>query len=256
MNPFLTSTLVPMMSKSPFHINRDYSGVAPERLLTFGDGVFAIAITLLVLDIKFPEGLSDSEVGGAFRDSLPEVGSYLLSFAVIASLWLTQHLVLKVVKKLDGVLLYLYLALLAVVAALPFPTRLMSEYGGTGAVTAVYAAAIAVAAALIAAMAARVLRKPALADFVMDVGELRGLLWQQLILAAVFCWSVPIAFLSPGTAKYWWLLAFPCRVLYWWVDSQEQRKGTGQALLEAARALQRGVPGPDSTRRGAGDASV
>ncbi|WP_052489281.1 hypothetical protein [Streptomyces sp. 150FB] len=121
---------------------------------------------------------------------------------------------------------------------------------------AVYAAAIAVASALIAAMAARVLRKPALADFVMDVGELRGLLWQQLILAGVFCLSVPIAFLSPSTAKYWWLLAFPCRVLYWWVDSQEQRRGTGQAALDVTRASQDSAPGPENPYMNTGDASA
>src|SRR4051812_26709769 len=62
--------------------------VGPERLAFFGDAVFAIAITLLPLDISVPEDLPHSEVALAVREAVPAIGAYLLSFAVIGALWL------------------------------------------------------------------------------------------------------------------------------------------------------------------------
>ncbi|MFD5627625.1 TMEM175 family protein [Streptomyces sp. NPDC127072] len=188
--------------------------ITAERLLLFGDAVFAIAITLLALDITVPDGLADSEVGAALRDALPKVGSYLLSFAVIGTLWLSQHALFSRVARLDTWLLNLYLGLLAVVAALPFPTRLINEYGGTVAATVVYAMTITLAVGLLAAMAGRLLARSSLVAENADPRRLRDSLLRSLSTLVVFATSIPVAFLSPTAAKYWWLLVIPARRLF------------------------------------------
>ena len=66
----------------------DRKTYAPERLLAFSDAVMAVAITLLVLDLKLPEGVSDADLGAVLRGSLHGVGVYALSFVVIGLFWM------------------------------------------------------------------------------------------------------------------------------------------------------------------------
>ncbi|MFK0110374.1 TMEM175 family protein [Streptomyces sp. NPDC091217] len=203
------------MSNSRFaELRRREIVVSPERLSMLGDAIFAIAITLLVLDISVPEGLRDSEVPHALRELLPSIGAYLLSFVVIGILWLTQHALFELIATVDRVLLYLYFALLAVVAALPFPTKLISEYGNTPTATAVYSGAIALALAFLSAMYQRLLAAPALATADASPALLRRAVRRNLLHVLVFATAVPVAFWSPDLAKYWWLLAAPVRVLF------------------------------------------
>ncbi|MET8781270.1 TMEM175 family protein [Streptomyces sp. NPDC004589] len=188
--------------------------VGPERLAMLGDAVFAIAITLLALEITVPEGLPESEVAHAVRESVPAIGAYLLSFAVIGALWLAQHALFRLISTVDRWLLYLYFDLLAVVAALPYPTRLISEYGGTTTATVVYAAAITLAITLLCAMHLRLLAAPALAASHATPAQLREAVRRAALLILVFATSIPVAFFSPDLAKYWWLLAIPTRLLF------------------------------------------
>jgi uncharacterized membrane protein len=102
-------------------------GLRTSRLEAFSDGVFAIAVTLLILDIAVPAGSSQHllhEIGHRW----PSYLAYAVSFATIGSLWLGHSLITEYVDRADGVFLRLNLVLLLVVSFLPFPTRLVSEY--------------------------------------------------------------------------------------------------------------------------------
>ncbi|MEV8344241.1 TMEM175 family protein [Streptomyces niveus] len=180
--------------------------VTPERLLAFGDAVFAIAITLLALDINVPNGLPEGQVSEALRDVLPDVGAFLLSFSVIGLLWLAHHRMFALVGRIDRPLLYLYFALLADVAALPFPTRLVSEYGDTAVATAVYGGVIGLASLLTTGMAYHLLRHPELRKPDVPTARARRTVLEGSIVAVVFATSVPMTLVSPTAAKYWWLL--------------------------------------------------
>lgn len=188
--------------------------VDAPRLAAFGDAVFAIAITLLALEITVPEGLSDSGVNKALHEALPAVGAYLLSFVVIGSLWMTQHMLFKLITGVDRCLLYLYFTLLAVVAALPFPTRMISEYGGTATATWLYAVSITVAMTLLCAMYVRLWFRPQLASLYSSPGHIVKSIRRNLAMILVFASSIPVAFLSPSLAKYWWILALPARRIF------------------------------------------
>ena len=99
------------------------------RLEAFSDGVFAIAITLLVLELSVPAG-SEDDLLRAFLDQWRSYLAYLSSFATIGLVWLAHSAITDLLDQADALLVRLNLVLLMVVSFLPFPTRLLAEYGG------------------------------------------------------------------------------------------------------------------------------
>jgi len=99
------------------------------RLEAFSDGVFAIAITLLVLDLAVPvTKTSENHLLDAIGDEWPGYLGYVVSFATVGALWLGHNAITDYLDRADTTLLRLNLLLLFFVSFLPFPTRLLSEY--------------------------------------------------------------------------------------------------------------------------------
>lgn len=100
-----------------------------NRTETFSDGVIAIAITLLVLDLRVPmrETLHGS-LARALAREWPSYAAYVTSFLIIGVIWVNHHVVLDLIKRIDRVALFLNLLLLMCVVAIPFTTSLLSEY--------------------------------------------------------------------------------------------------------------------------------
>jgi uncharacterized membrane protein len=97
------------------------------RLEAFSDGVFAIAITLLVLEISVPEG-SGGDLLGAFVAQWPSFLAYLVSFATIGVAWLKHAAITHYLHGVDSIFIRLNLLLLLLVSFLPFPTGLVADY--------------------------------------------------------------------------------------------------------------------------------
>jgi uncharacterized membrane protein len=93
----------------------------------FSDGVFAIAITLLVLEIGVPAG-SEEDLLHALVAEWPAYLGYVVSFATIGAVWFAHSVITEYLDHADSVLIRLNLVLLMVVSFLPFPTRLLAEY--------------------------------------------------------------------------------------------------------------------------------
>jgi TMEM175 potassium channel family protein len=116
------------------------------RLEAFCDGVFAIAITLLVIDLKVPsaeEVHSTADLWRALGHLAPSVFAFLLSFGTILITWVNHHAVLKLLDKSSHAFIFANGFLLLTVAIVPFPTALLGEYLFTayaGPAMAVYAA--------------------------------------------------------------------------------------------------------------------
>ena len=102
-------------------------GFRTGRLEAFSDGVFAIAITLLVLDIgvSAPAG---QNLGGAIRGLWPSYLAYVASFSTIGAAWLGHNAITEYLDRADAAFVRLNLLLLLIVSFLPFPTRLVAEY--------------------------------------------------------------------------------------------------------------------------------
>ena len=100
-----------------------------SRIEAFSDGVFAIAITLLVLDLKVPkhDQLKDG-LGSALWAQWPTYAAYVVSFFVIGVMWMNHHTVMDAIARVDKTLLVLNLGLLLTVVTVPFTTSLFAEY--------------------------------------------------------------------------------------------------------------------------------
>lgn len=109
------------MEQAPDH------GFRTQRMEAFSDGVFAIAITLLVLDIGVPAGSAD-DLLGAVLDQWPSYLAFVISFSTVGALWLGHNAMTEFLDHADARLLRYNLLLLLLVSFLPFPTRLLSEY--------------------------------------------------------------------------------------------------------------------------------
>lgn len=96
------------------------------RMEAFSDGVFAVAITLLVLEIAVPAG-SEEDLLQAVLDQWPSYLAYVVSFATVGAIWLAHTAVTDYLHHADTVLMRLNLLLLMVVSFLPFPTKLLAE---------------------------------------------------------------------------------------------------------------------------------
>jgi TMEM175 potassium channel family protein len=99
------------------------------RLEAFSDGVFAIAITLLVLELAVPAGAED-DLLDAFLDQWPSYLAYVVSFSTIGAIWLAHNGITDYLERTDSGFVRLNLLLLMVVSFLPFPTRLLGEHIG------------------------------------------------------------------------------------------------------------------------------
>jgi uncharacterized membrane protein len=104
--------------------------IGSGRLEAFSDGVFSIAITLLVLDLAVPPRVPrlEGRLAGQLGHEWPSYFAYLVSFAVIGIIWVNHHTVFSKVREVDRPVLFANLALLLTVSVLPFPTRLLAEY--------------------------------------------------------------------------------------------------------------------------------
>jgi uncharacterized membrane protein len=98
-----------------------------ERMAFFSDGIFAITITLLVLEVKVPE-VESEKLMEALHHTLPALNSCILSFIVLGIYWIAHHNLFLHIKHHDHVLLWLNTLFMMCIALIPFPTGLISRY--------------------------------------------------------------------------------------------------------------------------------
>ncbi len=102
-----------------------------SRLEAFADGVFAIAITLLVIDIRLPPRAEMQQLGGlaaALRHLWPSYLGYVTSFLITGIMWANHHSLMKLVDRVDHGFITLNLLLLLCISFVPFPTAVMAEH--------------------------------------------------------------------------------------------------------------------------------
>jgi uncharacterized membrane protein len=181
-----------------------------ERLLLFSDAVMAVAITLLVLDIRLPEdasGLTDARLWTALAATLPRIYAYILSFLVVAAFWMSHHQKFRVIPHADGPLMWLNTLFLLLIGLVPFVTSVIADSGNATA-TIVYAALMCAMACVLAAVWGYAWYA-GLIDPGLGLARKRRSLVRTATLAIVFAASIPVAFVNADWAKYVWLLLIP-----------------------------------------------
>ena len=118
-----------------------------DRIICFSDAVFAIVMTLLILDISvpdIPQGTATAELPARVLDLWPQFFSYALSFLVIGTNWMAHHGTFQYFKSYDRTLMWLNLLFLLSISFVPFPTALLGEYGEQQFAVVLYALSLAV----------------------------------------------------------------------------------------------------------------
>lgn len=196
------------MSRAGSARRREENEIEFSRIVAFSDGVFAIAITLLVLNLAIPANLPADDVGRALWDQHLDIFIYALSFAVLGRFWLGHHRFFGDVVGFDGRMIGLNLFYLAWIVLIPFSSSVLGEYGGNTAAVTLYAANLAgaiLSATLLSADAWR-------AGLIRSGAEgARADNYRSLFMAAVFLASIPLAFVDPGIAPYVWMAIFAQR---------------------------------------------
>ena len=185
------------------------------RIEAFTDGVMAVAITLLVLNVDVPRLKPDEQLGDALVDLLPSLGAYALAFALVGRFWVLHHNLFEKLTGFDPTLMVLNLLFLSLIVLVPFSTELYDVYTSRPLAAAVLGGTLGLAALVNGVMTLHVLRRGLIHEH--HRAETEPGVTVGLGLTLVFLVSVPAAFLSVHIAEALWIstvvLRYPLRRL-------------------------------------------
>jgi uncharacterized membrane protein len=188
-----------------------------DRIIFFSDAVFAIVMTLLILDIPVPDLQQDSataKLPARVLDLWPKFFSYALSFLVIGTYWMAHHGTFRYFRSYDRMLMFLNLLFLLSISFVPFPTALLGEYGELQFAVVLYALSLAVPRLLLALVSWYATKRNLLIEN-LDPRISRYHLVRSLAIAALFLLSILVSFFSVSAAILSWLLMFVVDTLLW-----------------------------------------
>lgn len=180
-------------------------------MLAFSDGLFAIAMTLLVVTIEVPrlrDANDEGELLHGLGDLSPALLSFAISFIVIGRYWLAHHQFFSLLGAVDFRLITINLVYLAFIAFLPFPTDLLGTYFHNPLSVAIYAGNVTAVSGLEVVMF-RHARQNGLLRRPMTRAAYRWEVTMSVLPVVFFAISVPAAFISSQLAVAIWLLAIP-----------------------------------------------
>lgn len=175
------------------------------RIVAFSDGVFSIAITLLVLNLGIEKGLGSGQIDDALWGLREDFLAFAISFAVIGRFWVVHHRFFAEVRAFDSRLIGLNLLYLAWIVLIPFSSEVLGEYGSETAGVVVYSVnlAIVVLVGLLMTTSAHRNGLTAIDEAAYREGQIRS-----VYIAAVFLLSIPLGFVVPGLTPFLWLVLF------------------------------------------------
>jgi uncharacterized membrane protein len=192
----------------PVREGDEFANEGLGRLLALADGVFAIALTLLVIEITLPADTSDARLGAALAGLGPRYFAYVLSFVVIARFWIAHHATFRYIRRYDDTLIWLNFLLLILVAFLPFPTSVLGAHGNTPTGASFYGAALVCTSAASGALLWYASGRGHLLGPEVDRRLVRQSRISSLAGTVYFTATLPVALLAPYVAMGLWLLWF------------------------------------------------
>jgi uncharacterized membrane protein len=212
-------------------LRRTYDRDSAEfgRVLAFTDGLFAIAMTLLVVALGIPHlnhGDNTHDLLNALNDLLPDFVSFAISFAVIGRYWLAHHQFVALLKAMDQRFIALNLVYLAFIAFLPFPTALLGEYFSNPISVVTYAINVAIVSGMEVVLFSYA-QNHDLFDRKLPQDVYRFGVAMSLAPVLFFLISIPIAFADTRLAVVTWFLGIPLAA----IADRWKPEGTDQLLL-------------------------
>ena len=168
-----------------------------DRVQAFSDGVIAILITIMVLELKIPHGQEDSAHASALKELLPVFSTYVLSFVFLGIYWNNHHHLLAATRRVNGTVLWANLHLLFWLSLFPFFTGWMGQNDFAELPTAAYGAVM-----FMAGLAYYILKVAIIAAQGDDnaVAEALGRDLKGKISPVIYAVAIPLAFLNPWIA--------------------------------------------------------
>ncbi len=200
------------MSLNRSYLNLIAEGDAMDRIVFFSDAVFAIAMTLLVIELHVPE-VAKGDLAAALRELVPGYLAFMLSFAVIGMVWMSHHRKMRVIVRYNQNLVRLNLLLLLFVASIPLPTGILAAYGADN--LSVYVNAVTICAVGFTMSGIWMYAwHQGLVDPRITVELFRYVLIKSLPIPGIFLLSFLVAMLlGPTIAEFSWALALPASVI-------------------------------------------
>lgn len=187
-------------------------GRSTERIVFFSDAVFAIAMTLLIVELHPPE-VPNAELDEALLELIPGYLTFVLSFVVVGAIWISHHRKFTAIVRYDQGLIRLNVWMLLFVASLPLPTAILGLHGGTVIAVVIYAITIVAIEVLLMCIWIYAWHRGLVSEDV-DRPLYRLMLVQSFSIPAVFLISIPVAVLWGATAgSLTWIAALPLGVL-------------------------------------------
>ncbi len=178
-----------------------------DRILFFSDAIFAIAITLLVVDIRVPSPASGTiHAARQLQLAWPQMLGFAISFVVIGRFWVGHHTMFRHIRAFDRTMIWLNLLFLGTIAFLPYPTSLLSVTTADTASVAFYAAWVGGAGLAEAAIWIHACRVPGLVSAEITPQLRWHYALRMLVASAVFLLSIPVAFVAPSATPFTWIL--------------------------------------------------
>lgn len=178
------------------------------RLCAFTDGVYAIVITLLVLDLKIPEtpGLSDSQIATDLVKLVPNLLAYLASFGVVAILWMRNHWILKSINKCDEMTFWFNFLHLLFLTLTPYTASLLGHYNQDFLAVILFSGALGLASLFLLLLHRHVIHKTDWHKEVVTKEWTNPNWWRTYPLPMFALGSILLSFINVQAAVALWLL--------------------------------------------------
>lgn len=199
-----------------------------ERLTAFSDGVVAIAITLLALDLPIPRGETDAEVMREIATYRPEYLTFLISFAVVGGQWFGHRRLFAHVGRTDGRLATWNMLWLLTIVVTPFATRMLTTDGAFEVRFTVYAAVQALCGLFLGLMLWEVARRE-LAKPDTPPGWLGETNRRVAVITSGFLVSIPVAFVTHAAYACWLAVPLLARAVARLAGPRNQHPGSTEA---------------------------
>jgi uncharacterized membrane protein len=186
--------------------------ISITRLTSFSDGVFAIAVTLLVFNLKVPRisaNLVHQGLPSAILGMLPNFLTYVITFLLVAIYWTFHHRMMNLVVRIDTQFLWMNIYYLLVISFIPFPSALFGSYSHETFSFVFYVCCMVTVNFLSMTMLAYASYKSRLIKKDLPLAIIKYLFYRLLASFIVFALSIPLAFYQLRWALYYLFIIFP-----------------------------------------------
>jgi uncharacterized membrane protein len=193
------------MSREAAAKRREGNEIEFSRIVAFSDGVFSIAITLLVLNLLVKPGIAHKDLAKELWAQHENLLAYAISFAVIGRFWLVHHRFFGEVTAFDSKLIALNMLYLGWIVLIPFSSSLLGDYGGVTISVVIYAVNLS-AVILVGLWMTADARRAGLTK--VDAVAAQESVVRSTYIASVFLLSIPVAIVAPTVAQLMWIVLF------------------------------------------------